>query len=97
MSELKPCPFCGEILDTIPNRSIWDIVTFYEHPNNPECQLSGLLFSENWWNTRAIEDALNKRITELEQENARLREELQKLKRKEKPIRFDSLADWRRE
>ncbi len=42
-------------------------------------------------------DHLNAKIAELEQENACLREELRKLKSKEKPIRFGSLADWRRE
>ncbi len=66
ISELKPCPFCGKTLDTIPNGSIWDVVMFYEHPNNPECQLSGLLFSENWRNVRPVEDTLRTHIAELD-------------------------------
>lgn len=66
ISELKPCPFCGKTLDTTPNGSILDVVTFFEHPNNPECQLSGLLFSENWWNVRPIEDTLRNHIAELD-------------------------------
>lgn len=36
-------------------------------------------------------------ILKLRDENAHLREELQRLRKKEKPIRFSSLADWRRE
>jgi hypothetical protein len=69
MSELKPCPFCGEkaTLDygVLPNRKHWFIT----------CDCCGMMYQytlsqrkyvKDGWNTRPIEDALNKRIAELE-------------------------------
>jgi Lar family restriction alleviation protein len=71
MSELKPCPFCGEkaTLDygVLPNRKHWFIT----------CDCCGMMYQytlsqrkyvKDGWNTRPIEDALNKRIAELEAE-----------------------------
>ena len=71
MSELKPCPFCGEkaTLDysVLPNRKHWFIT----------CDCCGMMYQytlsqrkyvKDGWNTRPIEDALNARIAELEAE-----------------------------
>ena len=73
MSELKPCPFCGEkaTLDygVLPNRKHWFIT----------CDCCGMMYQytlsqrkyvKDGWNTRPIEDAL-------QAENERLKEELQ--------------------
>ncbi len=92
MSELKPCPFCGSNrLHEFSDKYFKWVACDNCHSNSP-CGETPF-----YWNDRYIEDALKQRIAELEQENACLREELRKLKSKEKPIRFDSLADWRRE
>lgn len=55
MDELKPCPFCGSTKIRKP-----------ENGNGWLCKKCG---SEIFWdwNTRPIEDALNKRIAELEE------------------------------
>lgn len=53
MSELKPCPFCG--LEPIS----------YGEDSCTECPYCHLLDTDDW-NTRPIEDALTKRIEELE-------------------------------
>lgn len=70
MSELKPCPFCGS-----PAYSYHDNCIDFA---GVKCDLGGcvcadILITENNWNTRPIEDALNARIAELEAENGRLR------------------------
>jgi len=79
MSELKPCPFCGSEVqgdergEKYPKKSPmggWII----------HCECCGASLSqfrksgkdEISWNTRPIEDALNKRIAELEAENDQL-------------------------
>ena len=64
MSELKPCPFCGS-----PAYSYHDNCIDFA---GVKCDLGGcvcadILITENNWNTRPIEDALNKRIAELEE------------------------------
>ena len=78
MSELKPCPFCGS-----PAYSYHDNCIDFA---GVKCDLGGcvcadILITENNWNTRPIEDALNARIAELEAEidqlTARLRQERQ--------------------
>jgi len=75
MSELRPCPFCG-------SSNVAEVDT------QAVCQnchaINGDPFDYDYprieeWNTRPIEDALTARIAELEQENARLREENNKL------------------
>ncbi|NLI08142.1 MAG: hypothetical protein GX457_13780 [Thermotogaceae bacterium] len=68
MSELKPCPFCGR--------------KPYESGGYVSCHTEECLANADYhepaigsiedWNTRPIEDALNKRIAELEAENERL-------------------------
>ena len=57
MSELKPCPFCGEMPIGQDDRYM--------------CSTLGCVMQENTisakdWNTRPIEDALTARIAELE-------------------------------
>ena len=69
MSELKPCPFCGS-----PAYSYHDNCIDFA---GVKCDLGGcvcadILITENNWNTRPIEDALNARIAELEGEIERL-------------------------
>ena len=71
MSELKPCPFCGS-----PAYSYHDNCIDFA---GVKCNLGGcvcadILITENNWNTRPIEDALNKRIAELEAHIAALEE-----------------------
>ena len=63
MSELKPCPFCGS-----PAYSYHDNCIDFA---GVKCDLGGcvcadILITENNWNNRPIEDALNARIAELE-------------------------------
>lgn len=66
---LSPCPFCGEQLDPQENQAVWDSEQFYEHPKVNGCQLTGLMFPEQFWNTRPIEDELR---AELEKRTAEL-------------------------
>ena len=75
MSELKPCPFCGSEVQDDPH-------TGEKYPRKSpmggwiiHCECCGASLSqfrksgkgEISWNTRPIEDALNKRIAELSQ------------------------------
>ena len=71
MSELKACPFCGEQLNQQENQCVWDSEQFYEHPKVNNCHLSELMFSEQFWNTRPIEDELK---AELKATDALLKE-----------------------
>ena len=79
MSELKPCPFCGESVELdyseLPNRKHWFIT----------CECCGMMYQSSIsqrkyvkvdWNNRPIEDALHDRIAELEAENAALKAKL---------------------
>ena len=77
MSEiLKPCPFCGGEAFYIK------IMGNYEKPHEIFCSKCDGAITEGRsekqvvtnWNTRPIEDALNKRIAELEGELAELKE-----------------------
>ena len=67
MSELKPCPFCGKEPAIDNNFAICV---------NDDCELSDYWsgLEDCSWNTRPIEDALNARIAELEEENDRLQD-----------------------
>ena len=69
MSELKPCPFCGEPADDRYNR--------LAKCSNKSCLMNHWVDDEDFfidddWNTRPIEDALRARIAELEAEIDRL-------------------------
>ena len=81
MSELKACPFCGEPLRIINNEPFGGYVIWH-HGKDEECPLatdldggtapiqlvySNRKYLERVLNTRPIEDALQARITELEQ------------------------------
>ena len=66
MSELKPCPFCGGM----PKVNDWTLKGITDKRcfcDNEKCPvyLSKTIAIDDW-NTRPIEDALNKRIAELE-------------------------------
>jgi len=54
MSELKPCPFCGGEAELCYS----EVDTF--------CRKCNVMQETELWNTRPIEDALRKRIAELE-------------------------------
>ena len=70
MSELKPCPFCG--MNYAENA--WDECGS-EYWVCEFCgAASGTARDEYGWNTRPIEDTLNKRIAELETDNAEFRQ-----------------------
>ena len=77
----KPCPRCG--------RGVWGTIRigdafamsckhcFYTGPICPSpCE------AIRAWNTRPIEDALNKRVSELEKENAELKNANEQLRAK---------------
>jgi hypothetical protein len=75
MSELKPCPFCGEEIysEFYSHRT----EEFDGHCTNKKCVLYGkdfLFFNTSKWNSRPIED-------QLRAENERLREALKKIYR----------------
>ena len=60
MSEkLKPCPFCGKMPEVEPNGDCY--CDYYICPMAPDS------YMPKDWNTRPIEDELNKRIAELSQ------------------------------
>ena len=68
MSELKPCPFCGEI----PKVNDWTLKGITDKRcfcDNEKCPvyLSKTIAIDDW-NTRPIEDALQSRIAELEKD-----------------------------
>ncbi len=84
--DLKPCPFCGGALETRID-STFNIHYAVHVPDNEDCPLSNdeYLWANplmrdmnkedliNKLNTRPLEDALQKRIAELESENKALR------------------------
>ena len=62
MNELNPCPFCGKI----PNAEYIEDVMYVICSNN-SCGMSCIAsVTLKEWNNRPIEDALQKRIDELE-------------------------------
>ena len=54
MSDLKPCPFCGEPVE------------FNKFAEKVVCEDCGATIYSDYWNTRPIEDDLRNRIAELE-------------------------------
>jgi len=60
MGELKPCPFCGG--SEIVVCGVFNVMY---------CNGCGAETDMGDWNTRPLEDALNKRIAELEAESER--------------------------
>jgi len=92
MSDLKPCPFCGGTLETRID-STFNIHYAVHVPDNVDCPLSNdeylwanPLMREmnkedliNKLNTRIIEDALQKRIDELEKQNEQMQFRLDSL------------------
>ena len=73
MSELKPCPFCGGVaqINTWTMHGITESRCFCP---NSDCPNSVRTVALATWNARPIEDALNARIAELEEENDRLQD-----------------------
>lgn len=69
MSELKPCPFCGEM------PMLFDRPCYYYQCIKEKCQGQEMSWNNTAqealvsWNTRPIEDALQSRIAEMEAEN----------------------------
>ena len=77
MSELKPCPFCGEPADDRYNR--------LAKCSNKSCLMNHWVDDEDFfidddWNTRPIEDALRARIAELEADNKKAFDLVRKLR-----------------
>jgi hypothetical protein len=63
--ELRPCPFCGAMPMGQDDRYMCSTLG---------CVMQEDTISAENWNTRPIEDALNKRIAELEAENDMLKQ-----------------------
>ena len=70
MSELKPCPFCGKENTVAGSTERMILGWWCACEDCFENRKGGV--HEDRWNTRPIEDALNKRIAELEAEIERL-------------------------
>jgi len=64
MSELKPCPFCG-------NKKPWR--EFPSGPSTIECEECGGYTTYDDWQNRPIEDALREQVARLEKDIGRLR------------------------
>ena len=79
MTELKRCPFCKDKLNPEHVVITYDSVEFYEHPKNGKCDLGGLGFREDWWNTRPIEDELNAKIAQLTAERDDWKQDAERL------------------
>ena len=82
--ELKQCPFCGEEANIVDCSYYHEKKSWCAMCGNPSCfayteaHKTKSLAKERW-NKRPIEEALQKRIEELEAENKRLREALEML------------------
>lgn len=89
--ELKPCPFCGKEPRIVIGK--------YATCETEGCPTEAIAVPVKKWNSRPVEDALQKRIAELEAENGRLREALKEIaefakyvKRKTEPSCADFMA-----
>ena len=73
MNEIKLCSYC----ESVPQGNTWTLhgitETRYFCPN-PDCPHSVRTVRLEQWNTRPIEDELQKRIAELEADNAEFRQ-----------------------
>ena len=78
--ELKPCPFCGETSLTIEdNQKVRDVHVLCKDCGE-KTSFDGIRYSvAGRWDCRPVEDALKRRIKELEAENGRLREALKEI------------------
>ena len=82
--ELKPCPFCGEEAKIVDCSYYHEKKSWCAMCGNPSCfayteaHKTKSLAKERW-NKRPIEEALQKRIKELEDENGRLRKALKEI------------------
>jgi formylmethanofuran dehydrogenase subunit B len=73
MSEVKPCPFCGSECELQEIQYAFDLKQYAKHPYN-DCILGSFrLVPISLWQSRPIEDALQKRIDDLEAENKALK------------------------
>jgi len=73
--EIKNCPFCGSPVN--PTRAWYGVADYSVcRCSNPDCpgELNYEFMPAEIWNTRPLEDVLNKRIAELEGELAELKE-----------------------
>lgn len=78
--ELKPCPFCGETSLTIEDNQMVQDVHVLCKDCGAKTSFDGIRYSvASRWNVRPVEDALKRRIKELEAENGRLREALKEV------------------
>lgn len=76
--ELKPCPFCGKDPYVGKTEHVGcangDTYMAGKRLYNT-CPIAGDAMTKEQWNTRPIEDALRKRVQELEAENKKLKKE----------------------
>lgn len=78
--ELKPCPFCGETRFIIEDNQMVQDVHVLCKDCGAKTSFDGIRYSvTSRWNVRPVEDALKRRIKELEAENGRLREALKEI------------------
>lgn len=78
--ELKPCPFCGETRLIIEDNQMVQDVHVLCKDCGAKTSFDGIRYSvAGRWNCRPVEDALKRRIEELEAENGRLREALKEI------------------
>lgn len=72
--ELKPCPFCGETSLTIEDNQMVQDVHVLCKDCGAKTSFDGIRYDvAGRWNVRPVEDALQKRIEELEAERDRLK------------------------
>ena len=87
-TELKPCPFCGKEMNDD------NFFSCDGYPKACGCweQTCTAEDAIEVWNTRPLEDALRTRVTEIEAENAALREQIKEWRECAEKL-DDALAD----